>query len=42
VKAGFDPANISEPLYYADSRKNKYVKITPSVFKKICDGTIRL
>ena len=42
VKAGFDPANISEPLFYADAGKDQYSKITPAVFKKICDGSLRL
>ena len=42
VKAGFDPANISEPLFYADSASGSYKKITADVFKKIQDGTLRL
>lgn len=42
VKAGFDPANISEPLFYADGIANAYKKITPSVYKKIIVGETRL
>ena len=42
VKAGFDPANISDPLYYADSASGKYVKVTPEVFEGIKSGAIRL
>lgn len=42
VKAGFDPANISEPIYYADSASGSYKKITPDIFQQISDGTIRL
>ena len=42
VKAGFDPANISEPLYYADSVSETYKKMTPEIFKAISTGTIRL
>jgi fatty-acyl-CoA synthase len=42
VKAGFDPANISEPLFYADPASGSYKKITPEVFKGITDGTLRL
>lgn len=42
VKAGFDPANISEPLYYADAGSNSYKKITKAVYKKILSGEVRL
>lgn len=42
VKAGFNPANISEPIFYADSVSGGYKKITPDIFEKISDGTIRL
>ena len=42
VKAGFDPAKISEPLFYADSSSDSYKKITPDIFEKISVGTLRL
>ena len=42
VKAGFDPANISEPLYYADPRTDEYTAIDADVFASIHDGTVRL
>jgi len=42
VKAGFDPANISEPIYFANPASGNYEKVTPSVFKKICSGETRL
>lgn len=42
VKAGFDPANISEPLYFANPASGAYEKITPSIYKKICSGEVRL
>ena len=42
VKAGFDPANISEPLFYADGASGTYKPITKTVFKGISDGSIRL
>lgn len=42
VKAGFNPKNISEPLYYADTAAGKYKKLTESVFKNITSGEMRL
>ena len=42
VKAGFDPANISEPLFYSDSGSGDYKKVTPEIFAGINDGTVRL
>jgi fatty-acyl-CoA synthase len=42
VKAGFDPANISEPLYYADPATDKFLPIDPDVYVGILDGTVRL
>jgi len=42
VKAGFDPANISEPLFYADSKTGEFKPIDKQVFGEIIDGTIRL
>jgi fatty-acyl-CoA synthase len=42
VKAGFDPANISEPIYFANPATGKYEKVTPEIFKKISSGEVRL
>ncbi len=42
VKAGFNPANISEPLFHADSTTSCYKPITPEIYKKIKDGSVRL
>ena len=42
VKAGFDPANISEPLYYANPRTNAYEKIDTKTYQDICSGEVRL
>lgn len=42
VKAGFDPANISEPIYFANPASGNYEKVTPAIFKKICSGEVRL
>ena len=40
VKAGFDPANVSDPLYVAAD--DAYAAITPSVHKEILSGELRL
>ena len=42
VKAGFDPARISEPVYYCDPETQTYTKVDADVFKKINSGDIRL
>lgn len=42
VKAGFDPANISDPLYLADPTTQSYIPIDKSVYKDILAGKIRL
>lgn len=42
VKAGFDPANISEPVFYADSATGSYKKVTKPIYKKIQSGELRL
>ena len=42
VKAGFDPANIHEPLYYASSESGEYKPLTLEVFEAINSGTQRL
>lgn len=42
VKAGFDPANVSEPLYYADTASGMFKPIDAETFEKINSGDIRL
>jgi len=42
VKAGFDPANISEPLYYSEGKSAGYKVLNKKVFKAIKDGSIRI
>ena len=42
VKAGFDPANISDPIYYADPQTGQYMAVDADVFLGIQEGTIRL
>jgi len=42
VKAGFDPKNTSDPLYYADDETGAYKKITLETYEKITNGEVRL
>ncbi len=42
VKAGFDPANISEPLYFASPDSGGYERIDTEVFRTINSGEQRL
>lgn len=42
VKASFDPANISDPLYYADTQSGTFKPIDADVFANIKMGEIRL
>jgi len=42
VKAGFNPANISEPIYYANPTTDAYEVVTPEIYTKITEGGLRL
>jgi fatty-acyl-CoA synthase len=42
VKAGFDPANVSDPLYAEISGEEAYQAITPELYQKIISGELRL
>jgi len=42
VKAGFDPDNIHEPLYYADSVSGQYELLDKEIYEAILRGTKRL
>ncbi|MGB0907654.1 MAG: long-chain-acyl-CoA synthetase [Maricaulaceae bacterium] len=42
VKAGFNPANISEPIFYACPESKQYQPLTPDIFNKIQAGDLRL
>lgn len=41
-KAGFDPEQSEDPLYFLDSGQNAYVALTTELFQKIQQGEIRL
>jgi len=42
VKAGFDPAKVSDPIFYTDDNTGAYKVLNADVFAAIHDGTIRL
>jgi fatty-acyl-CoA synthase len=42
AQQGFDPAQVSESLYFDDRRVDAYVEMTPALHAEICAGTLRL
>ena len=42
VKAGFNPANVSDPLYVDHGGEGAYAAITPKVYEDILSGELRL
>ncbi|XP_061679915.1 hsFATP2a_ACSVL_like domain-containing protein [Syngnathoides biaculeatus] len=42
VEQGFDPALISDPLYYLDATKQTFAPLTEEVYSAITSGTIKL
>jgi len=42
VRQGFDPASISDPLYFLDSTSGRYESLTPERYGAILAGDIRL
>jgi fatty-acyl-CoA synthase len=41
-QAGFDPARISDPLYFDDSRSKRYVSLDAALFAAILSGELRI
>jgi fatty-acyl-CoA synthase len=41
VQAGFDPARISDPLYFDDPRAQAYVPLDAALFAALSAGTVR-
>jgi fatty-acyl-CoA synthase len=42
VQAGFDPARISDPLYFDDARAQAYVPLDAALFAAISAGAVRI
>jgi len=42
VKDGFDPANISDALFFDDPRMGAYVRLNDVLYKQIVSGEVRL
>jgi fatty-acyl-CoA synthase len=42
VREGFDPATLSDPLFFRDPEKGHYVPLDASAFERIESGQIRL
>ena len=42
VKAGFNPANIAEPVFIAHEKRGRYVALDESVYERVIEGEIRL
>ena len=42
VKAGFNPANISEPIYYANPTTQEYEPVDTQIYTQIIEGSLRL
>jgi acyl-CoA synthetase (AMP-forming)/AMP-acid ligase II len=41
-KEGFNPSDITDPLYFLDPDKGVYVELTPTLYTQIMDQTIKL
>jgi fatty-acyl-CoA synthase len=42
VEAGFDPGRVSDPLYFDDSRSQRYVPLDAELFAAISSGALRV
>jgi fatty-acyl-CoA synthase len=42
AQAGFDPARISDPLYFDDPQAQAYVALDAVLFAAISAGTVRI
>ena len=41
MREGFDPAVVSDPLYFSDPKSGEYRPLDAEVFARIVDGKIR-
>ncbi len=42
VKDGFDPTLTHDPIYFLHPELQSYVRLTPALYDKICEGKVRL
>uniref|UniRef100_A0A3Q3WP68 long-chain-fatty-acid--CoA ligase n=1 Tax=Mola mola TaxID=94237 RepID=A0A3Q3WP68_MOLML len=42
VEEGFDPAHIEDPLYFLDSEKKTYIRLTETIYRAIISREIKL
>jgi len=42
VQAGFDPGRMSDPLYFDDTRSQRYVPLDAALFAAISNGALRI
>ncbi|HEX3847044.1 MAG TPA: long-chain-acyl-CoA synthetase [Steroidobacteraceae bacterium] len=42
VESGFDPARVSDPLYFDDPRAQRYVPLDPTLHASLSSGAMRL
>jgi fatty-acyl-CoA synthase len=42
VQSGFDPGRVSDPLYFDDSRSQRYVPLDAALFAAISSGELRI
>ena len=42
MKDGFDPANISDPLFFDDPREHAYVRLDSALYAQIVSGEVRV
>jgi fatty-acyl-CoA synthase len=42
VQAGFDPGRVSDPLYFDDSRSQRYVPLDAALFAAISSGELKI
>ena len=42
VREGFDPAAVSDPLYFDDPAAGAYVPLDRAAYQRICNGAVRL
>ena len=41
-KEGFDPKDISDPLYFVDHENSTYIPLTPDIVVDIVNGQLKL